>query len=470
MLEKEPEKLSEKMSGASKVKVPGRREREESARRRQGAVKSVCVLWLPGSFEAIVRYLSRRPDQGPRSGPHLSILLPPRSQALAREQPSGSLTADSWRPGCKQWAAGLPGVLLRPRHWGGAGPTLGAWMGAEELNLASPGQCGFDRWRSRKGEWVEEHIPEKTNSPSCLGQETRIFSFFSLPHPWDMGSLGLFSNHVRAGFSPRPGGSLCHNHFWWLTRRQDGHAAGRGPARGTQVGVPPGCGLSPGGWRRAGGFFSAFGASGASERSALQSLAAHRFQVDFQCGCSLHPPPDIAIHFNPRFHTTQPHAICNTLQAGRWQAEARWPRLALRRGASFRILFLFGHEDMKVSARAPDPRAGVLPPVLPLRSPPWHCVQGDGGGEVPRGPRSCQAQLQAARGPGPDVSCAEAAPRLQVSVNGRHFLHYRYRLPLSRVDTLGIFGDILVKAVGFLNINVSSRGARAGVAVASDLL
>ena len=41
-------------------------------------------------------------------------------------------------------------------------------------------------------------------------------------------------------------------------------------------------------------------------------------------------------------------------------------------------------------------------------------------------------------------------------MNGQHFLHYRYRLPLSRVDTLGIFGDILVEAVGFLNISVSS--------------
>ncbi|EPQ02243.1 Galectin-12 [Myotis brandtii] len=66
--------------------------------------------------------------------------------------------------------------------------------------------------------------------------------------------------------------------------------------------------------------------------------------------------------------------------------------LDARRGASFRILFLFGHEDMKVS------------------------------------------------------------------VNGQHFLHYRYRLPLSRVDTLGIFGDILVKAVGFLNINPFPEG------------
>ncbi|XP_053781682.1 galectin-12 isoform X2 [Desmodus rotundus] len=121
-------------------------------------------------------------------------------------------------------------------------------------------------------------------------------------------------------------------------------------------------------------------------------LGARRFQVDFQCGCSLHPRPDIAIHFNPRFHTTKPHVICNTLYQGRWQAEARWPQVALQRGSGFLILFLFGNEEMKVS------------------------------------------------------------------VNGQHFLHYRYRLPLSRVDTLGIFGDIVVTAVGFLNTSPFSEG------------
>lgn len=69
------------------------------------------------------------------------------------------------------------------------------------------------------------------------------------------------------------------------------------------------------------------------------------------------------------------------------------------------------------------------------------------------------------------ISCCQACSclSLQVSVNGLHFLHYRYRLPLSRVDTLGIYGDILVTAVGFLNINVSSLGAKAWVAVASDV-
>lgn len=65
----------------------------------------------------------------------------------------------------------------------------------------------------------------------------------------------------------------------------------------------------------------------------------------------MHPRPDIAVHFNPRFHTTKPHVICNTLHSGRWEAEARWPRVPLQRGAPFRLLFLFGNEDMKVTGR-----------------------------------------------------------------------------------------------------------------------
>ncbi|XP_051820944.1 galectin-12 isoform X2 [Antechinus flavipes] len=114
---------------------------------------------------------------------------------------------------------------------------------------------------------------------------------------------------------------------------------------------------------------------------------AQKFQIDFQCGCSLQPRPDIAFHFNPRFYTNKPHVICNTLHWERWQREARWPELPLGRGDAFLILFLFGNEDVKVS------------------------------------------------------------------VNGQHFLHYPYWLPLSRVDTLGIYGHVFVKAVGFLNSN-----------------
>lgn len=78
-------------------------------------------------------------------------------------------------------------------------------------------------------------------------------------------------------------------------------------------------------------------------------------------------------------------------------------------------------------------------------------------------PRSLACGCELGVSPAAEPACLS----LQVSVNGQHFLHYPYRLPLSRVDTLGIFGDILVKAVGFLNINVSSLGVKDWVAAAS---
>ncbi|KAM9133218.1 galectin-12 isoform 1-T1 [Pangshura tecta] len=113
---------------------------------------------------------------------------------------------------------------------------------------------------------------------------------------------------------------------------------------------------------------------------------AERFQVDFQCGCSLMPRPDIAIHFNPRFRS-RPHVICNTLQNGRWLEETKFPHLPLKRGEAFQLLFLFGQDEV------------------------------------------------------------------QVSVNGQHFLQYCSRLPLARVDTVGVFGDIMVKSLAFLRSN-----------------
>ncbi|XP_067400092.1 galectin-12 isoform X2 [Emydura macquarii macquarii] len=113
---------------------------------------------------------------------------------------------------------------------------------------------------------------------------------------------------------------------------------------------------------------------------------AERFQVDFQCGCSLMPRPDIAMHFNPRFRS-QPYVICNTLQNGRWLEETKFPHLPLKKGEAFQLLFLFGEDQV------------------------------------------------------------------QVSVNGQHFLQYQYRLPLARVDTLGVFGDVMVKSIAFLPSN-----------------
>ncbi|XP_051900194.1 galectin-4-like isoform X7 [Pristis pectinata] len=44
----------------------------------------------------------------------------------------------------------------------------------------------------------------------------------------------------------------------------------------------------------------------------------------------------------------------------------------------------------------------------------------------------------------------------QVSVNGQHFLEYNHRLPLVRVDTLKISGDVHVNAITFKNPNSTS--------------
>ncbi|XP_072125888.1 galectin-9-like isoform X2 [Mobula birostris] len=44
----------------------------------------------------------------------------------------------------------------------------------------------------------------------------------------------------------------------------------------------------------------------------------------------------------------------------------------------------------------------------------------------------------------------------QLSVNGQHFLQYNHRLPLTRVDTLKISGDVHVNTITFKNPNVQS--------------
>ncbi|XP_069821647.1 galectin-12 isoform X2 [Dendropsophus ebraccatus] len=45
------------------------------------------------------------------------------------------------------------------------------------------------------------------------------------------------------------------------------------------------------------------------------------------------------------------------------------------------------------------------------------------------------------------------ADQVKVSISGRHFLDFRYRLPLRDVDTLGIYGDVAVKEISFLSNN-----------------
>ncbi|XP_069064152.1 galectin-12 isoform X1 [Pleurodeles waltl] len=89
---------------------------------------------------------------------------------------------------------------------------------------------------------------------------------------------------------------------------------------------------------------------------------AERFQVDFQCGCSVRPRADIAFHFNPRFNSS-PYVICNTLEGERWQDEKKFPKLPLKGGDNFEFIFRFEKNCVKNITEEREPLEGSAPKV-----------------------------------------------------------------------------------------------------------
>ncbi|KAM5138531.1 galectin-12 isoform 2-T2 [Mantella aurantiaca] len=45
------------------------------------------------------------------------------------------------------------------------------------------------------------------------------------------------------------------------------------------------------------------------------------------------------------------------------------------------------------------------------------------------------------------------ADKVKVSIGGKHFLDFTYRLPLKDVDALGIYGEVAIKEISFLSSN-----------------
>lgn len=41
-------------------------------------------------------------------------------------------------------------------------------------------------------------------------------------------------------------------------------------------------------------------------------------------------------------------------------------------------------------------------------------------------------------------------------MNGGHFLEYKHRLDLDKVDTIGVFGKVVLQAIGFIPAAVSN--------------
>ncbi|KAG8444103.1 hypothetical protein GDO86_009333 [Hymenochirus boettgeri] len=78
-------------------------------------------------------------------------------------------------------------------------------------------------------------------------------------------------------------------------------------------------------------------------------LDSDRFQVDFQCGSSIHPRSDVAFHFNPRFKGSG-HIVCNTLQNEKWGLEEKIYHMPFVKGQPFEIIFLAFPHKFQVSA------------------------------------------------------------------------------------------------------------------------
>ncbi|XP_078389214.1 galectin-9-like [Cetorhinus maximus] len=64
---------------------------------------------------------------------------------------------------------------------------------------------------------------------------------------------------------------------------------------------------------------------------------AKRFAVDFQCGSSVKPRADVALHFNLRYD--EGTVVCNTLERECWGCEERKPQLPIYCGSYFELIF-----------------------------------------------------------------------------------------------------------------------------------
>ncbi|KAM8947683.1 galectin-8 [Pelodytes ibericus] len=76
---------------------------------------------------------------------------------------------------------------------------------------------------------------------------------------------------------------------------------------------------------------------------------ADRFQIDFQCGSSVHPRADVAFHFNPRFKGSG-FIVCNTMEDDKWGWEERTYQMPFTKGKPFEVIFLVLPHKFQVSS------------------------------------------------------------------------------------------------------------------------
>ncbi|KAI2801156.1 hypothetical protein RDWZM_009563 [Blomia tropicalis] len=78
------------------------------------------------------------------------------------------------------------------------------------------------------------------------------------------------------------------------------------------------------------------------------SSYATTFAINLQCGPSVNPRDDVALHLSPVF-TSPPRIVRNTIQSNRWGPEESFGGLPLSTGSSFEFLILIETSEFKIA-------------------------------------------------------------------------------------------------------------------------
>ncbi|CAH0698384.1 unnamed protein product [Spodoptera exigua] len=141
--------------------------------------------------------------------------------------------------------------------------------------------------------------------------------------------------------------------------------------------------------------------------------AANRFAINFLCGSR-----DIAFHFNPRFD--QNYIVRNSCIEGSWGAEETSGGMPLVKGEAFEAAIKCFHDCFKVcltaSRRKPIETYDSQLKIVPLRSRPNLSPDSRGCG---------------------------------VSLNGKHFCDFAFRVPYSKITHFNVEGDVMVQRIAY---------------------
>ncbi|XP_037736262.1 galectin-9 isoform X2 [Chelonia mydas] len=207
-----------------------------------------------------------------------------------------------------------------------------------------------------------------------------------------------------------------------------------------------------------------------------------RFQIDFQCGSCPIPQADIAFHFNPRFEEGG-YVVCNTFERQTWGREERKYEMPFFKGHPFEIRVLVKPDSFLslpfTGSIHGSLRDGLMVIISGTVLPPCDRFQIDfqcGSCPIPQadiafhfnprfeeggyvvcntferqtwGREERKYEMPFFKGHPFEIRVLVKPDSFLVIVNGKHFVEYKHRIPLSKVNNLSVSGGVEVAIISF---------------------